>query len=69
MKRQDNNYASMSVTELKQELQKLQTELSLKRQEKKVGRLANPAQVSRLADAIARLKSVLRGHQLAQVSE
>lgn len=69
MKRQDSNkLESMSLAELTQELQKKQVELALKRQEKKVGRLANPRQVSHLSDEIARLKTVLRRQQLAEVS-
>ncbi|MFZ5376423.1 MAG: 50S ribosomal protein L29 [Patescibacteria group bacterium] len=56
------------VSELKQDLQKIEQELVVARLERKVGKLANPSKVARLADDVARIKTAIRELELTEVA-
>jgi large subunit ribosomal protein L29 len=54
-----------SSAEMMTKLAEMQIELAKKRHEKRVGRLSNVRSIARLADDIARIKTVLREQELA----
>lgn len=69
MKRRDfRQLAAKSPAEIQTQLTTLSRELGEKRLAKRVGKLSDLRSLSRLADAVARLKTVLRQQELATVS-
>ena len=70
MKRNEfKKLADKTIAELNKQLQEMLMELARKRQDKKVGRLKDTRSVSRLADDVARVKTLIKDKELVGESK